>query len=302
MPATAAAAVIGLGTAGCGGGGGNGGGGTGGGSARSVSINAVQGARQTRNLLGIAVTFGFGGTPARQSSGRATATTAARSATRIAAWARQNTLKSLQKGAATRQAGEVIFDETYQLYSTFEESDTAFRLNYFRDAAATQSAGFISLATQGDPLTFPLTFVLNYNLTAGEEPGSGRLNIRVNDENGETTRVSGTVSDSATGVKTEFDLTFVDFGNSTTGDIRVADSDGAVEFRNLAIGADGSFSADLVYGDVQGLLTEAADGGGTLTLDDPAGPVVCVWDAAGAGTITLPDGSVQTISDFDDEA
>lgn len=299
MPAaTAAAAVIGLGTVGCGGGGGNGGGGSGGGTTRSASINAVQGARQARRLLGLALTFGFGDTGQRQ-SGRAA--TAARSATRIAAWARHNAVAALTKTGATRQGGAPIFDEQYNLYYTFEETLTAFRLNYFQDANATQPAGFISLQTQGNPESFPLTFVLQYNLTAGEEPGNGRLNIRINDENGETTRVTGTVSDTVTGVKNEFDLTFEDFGNRTTGDIRVSDDDGAIEFRDLAVAEDGSFTANLVYGDITGVLTENADGGGTLTLNDPAGPVVCQWNEAGAGTITLSDGSVQTISDFDNE-
>ena len=268
----------------------------GGGTTRSVAINAVQGARQTRSLLSLALTFGFSG---RSQSGRAV--TAARFSTRLAAWARHNTVAALTARGASRQADDVIFDEEYQLYYRFVETDTSFRLNYFQDAAATQPAGFISLNTQGDPEQFPLTFVLDYNLTAGEEPGSGRLTIRVNDELGESTRVSGSVSDTVTGVKTEFDLTFVDFGNSTTGGIRVSDNDGAVEFRNLLVDTDGSFSSDLVYGDITGSLTEDADGGGRLTLNDPAGPVACVWDANGAGTITLSDGSVQTISDFDNE-
>jgi hypothetical protein len=283
--------------AGCGGGGNDNG--TGGGTTRSAAINAVQGARQVRSLLGVGLSLSFGETRQRQ-SGRAT--TAARSATRIATWARQNTLKALQKGAATRQTGDVFFDEQFQLYYRFVETDTSVRLNYFRDANATQSAGFISLATRGNPERFPLTLVLSYNLTAGEEPGSGELNIRISDENGETTRVTGTVRDTVTGVRTEFNLTLEDFGNRTTGDIRVADSDGTVEFRNLVFGEDGSFTADLVYGNATGHLTEDADGGGTLTLNDPAGPIICEWNAAGAGTIRLPDGTVQTISDFDNEA
>ena len=64
---------------------------------------------------------------------------------------------------------------------------------------------------------------------------------------------------------------------------------------------DGSGSAAIAFKGLTGTVRIAPNGSGDLTLNDPRGPVTAQWNAQGQGTLTLADGMVVPIADFDAE-
>jgi len=193
----------------------------------------------------------------------------------------------------------VEFDEAYGLYSQFATTseENKFRINYFKDQQGRENAGHFELELIGSTETYPFTVKLAFDLTAGNEPGSGNFEIVA--QSATRARVTGTSTDRLTGDKTTFDVT-VDGERVTNSRLSLdpaGDGDN-LTIENLNVAADGTVTADVVSGDQRGTV-RAADGSGELALGEGSGRVVCAWDAAGRGTVRDVAGAVVNIDDFD---
>lgn len=267
----ASALVLGGALAGCGGGGGNNNNNTGNSlsTSRSASVETVQSARSAIASLVSARRFG-GGSAARS-----------------------------RKAHLSRQQG-LQYDEEQGLYYSFTQTgETTYQINYYRDQAGTQGAGFVRYTANGQTGA-----VLEFDQQGGEEPQRGTLTITSTDSSGESGRVRGSITYSLTGNVLTFDLSYSQSGN-TTGSLSSSDHGSTVQFTNLVIGTDDSLDADVTFTEsnssITGHITQDATGAGVFTLNNPegSGSYVARYDANGAGTLTYPDGTVENISDYD---
>ncbi len=260
------AAVLALLT-GCGGAGSGGGGGARNATV-SASINAAQGARRAQQLV-------------------------------------QGSLSALGGlNAAGRQTGDdLTFVDALGLYVRTRTSLTSIRADFFTDAEGRNGAGHAEARPRGSLTGFPLTLALTYEATAGAVPGTGAFSVVLNDAGAQSGSLSGSLVDRVTGLTTQVDLSYAYMGTQITGSLIVKDDDGDVTFRDLAPDAAGAggFSATLAFGAIPGAIRQEADGSGSLTFNDSAGPLSARWDVSGAGTVTRADGAVRVVSDFDTE-
>ena len=200
---------------------------------------------------------------------------------------------------STRQQGDIEFDEDYGLYSRFTTSGngTSFRIDYFTDAAATRSAGFTEVRlVSGNPGTYPFTYRITSNITAGNEPVEGTATFTFTSAT--SGRYSGSYTDRTTGERTTFSASFNADGY-VVDELEVNDDGRTLDFSNISFQEDGSLTADLSTEGLTGTVRLAGDESGTLTINTTSGQIVATWNAAGVGTIRYPDGTVINISDFD---
>jgi hypothetical protein len=275
----AAAGVLGMALlAGCGGGSGSNNGNNGG-AGRAAAVTAVRGARGASTRLAGNPVGGLGQQGAALSR-------------------KVSAVTRLRQQAVTRQASEISFDEEYGLWTKLDENapENKLRILYFRNQAATQPAGFFEMTFQGDPEQYPLTVALNFEITAGNEPGRGTANITMNSET--TGTFTGSFTDLQTGETVTFNLTIGANGMST-GSFALAEDGVTYQFKNVVLNENGALNADIEAPGLNGNLVVNGDESGTLTLNLAEGVLTANWNTAGAGTIRLPNGSVQNIADFD---
>ncbi|MBC8137296.1 MAG: hypothetical protein H8F28_15560 [Fibrella sp.] len=252
-------------------------------SARAAVIDSVKGARKAANLFGSPSDV-FGRSVSERNAGM----TLSR---RIIVYVQ------MAKKERTRQAGP-IFDETSGLYIVIADTESGLRLNYFEDAAGTKLAGFLEI-TDVDDRSVQMIF----NLPKGQQASQGTLMVVSHNEEGTSGTMKGDLTDPNSGDKVAFDLIFRPGSSpediSISGNFSVTDADGTIAFQNMAADEDGSMSADILWNGVPGELNSNADGAGSLTLGAGSNELRAEWNAAGAGKITLPGGTVVNITDFD---
>jgi hypothetical protein len=268
VAAIAGAALL----AGCGGGSSSNGGNNGG-TTRSAAITAVRGARGASTRLALNPSDFVG-----QTEGLTRKVNALR---------RQQPTDS-----------ELSFDEDYGLWTRLGDSgsEDTLKILYFRDQNGTQPAGSFTLKFEGDPEALPLTIRLNFEITAGKEPGRGTSTIVLNSEN--TGTFKGTFTDLQTGETVTFDLVFTENG-TTAGEFTIAEDDQQYKFKDIVLQEDGRMVANIEATGLTGAIGVNADESGTLTLTTAQGQTTANWNAAGVGTVRLPNGSVLNVADFD---
>lgn len=287
--------------AGCGGSNGDGGNS---GDTRAASINAVQGARRLLTLFYIGSDLtgtGTGGDARTGAPGRAAA------AAKIARWSRERVTQAFQARRsvrtgqkAGRQTGDGLqYDPDLGLYyQQTSATDTSLRYDYFSDQTGQAGAGFLEFNFPDNPDAYPQTATLNYQITTGEQPGSGTVRFQVNNPDDLSSRTTGNITNPETGVRTTFNLSTSASG-ALSGTVQVSDNDGSVTFSNFDLSSENGYRADLRTGDGSGQVVENGDSSGTLTLSGSRGTVSAAWNPDGAGTLTNVDGSVETVTDFD---
>lgn len=252
-------------------------------SARAAVIDGVKGARKAAGMFGSPSQI-FGRSVDKQSAGMS-------AARRIIVYSR------FAKTGKTRQAG-LQFDETSGLYLGFAEVENGFRLNYFEDAAGATPAGFVEFNEVNET-----TIQMVFNLPKGQQASTGTLTLVSGNAEGTAGSIKGDLSDPNTGDKVVFDIAFAPGtgaeDSNVSGSFSVTDADGTIAFQNLSADDDGSMSADILWNNVPGTLTGNADESGSLTLGNGSNALRAEWNAAGAGKITLQDGTVVNIADFD---
>ena len=248
---------------GCGGGGG---GGATPASLRAASINAGQGARRAVRLVDVV-----------------SGVTAGRSIT------------------GGRQSGDLPQDSVTGLYYQDDALLNGYRRRFFTDAAGANGAGAITATLRTLPTQFPLTARVSYQVTAGNVPGTGELDVTVNDAEANSGTVEGQVQDHGTGLNNRLNLAFTEQGKSITGTVSIRDDDAVVDFTNIVPGGTG-FTATLRHQEVSGSITQLQDGSGNLRFDAASGPVLCSWTAAG-GALYTPSGATasEVIPNIDTE-
>lgn len=276
----AAAAILGMALlAGCGGGSGSSG--NNGGSGRAATVTLVRGARGASTHLAGNPVGGLGQEGAALSR-------------------KVNAITRLRKVTATRQVGaaDVSFDEDYGLWTKLDDNapDNKIKILYFRNQAATQSAGFFEMTFQGNPEQYPLNIAINFDITAGKEPGHGTATINMTSET--TGTFTGSFTDRQTGETVTFELVLGENGMSN-GSFSLTEDGVTYQFRNVVLNENGAMNADIQAPGMNGTLVVNADESGILTLNIAEGVLTANWNAEGAGTIRFPNGSVQNIADFD---
>jgi hypothetical protein len=276
----AAAAVLGMALlAGCGGGSGSNG--NNGGAGRAAAVTAVRGARGASTHLAGNPVGGLGQEGAALSR-------------------KVNGVLRLRKASVTRQVGvtDVSFDEDYGLWTKLDDTapDNKIKILYFRNQAATQSAGFFEMTFQGNPEQYPLNIAINFDITAGKEPGHGTATINMTSETAGT--FVGSFTDRQTGETVTFELVLGENGMSN-GAFSLTEDGVTYQFRNVVLNENGALNAEILAPGMTGNLVVNGDESGTLTLNIAEGVLMADWNAEGSGTIRFPNGSVQTIADFD---
>lgn len=252
-------------------------------SGRAAVIDSVKGARKAAGLFGSPSQIA-GRSVEKQNAGML-------AARRIIVYAQ------MAKKERTRQAG-LTFDDASGLYLGFAEIEGGFRLNYFEDAAGATAAGFVEFKEVNDN-----TIQMVFNLPKGQQASVGTLTLVSENEEGTRGNMKGDLTDPNSGDKVVFDLAFQP-GNeaedvSVNGSFSVTDADGTIAFHDLVADDDGSMVAEILWNGVPGELVGNADESGSLVLGTGSNALRAEWNASGAGKITLANGTVVNIADFD---
>ena len=264
VSAIAAAAL-----AGCGGGGG----GTAAGLTKAAAkTHALQAARSIRNSVSLAAM-----------GGRLTAMVATRS---------------------VRRDAQTPDPTTGYFYSSTTNADGSTTVSLFTDAALTVSAGTVQISaptwTGGVSGTFPATYKLTWNVTAGQFSGvKGTMSITVTSADGRHELVHEALSD-AVGETETADLT--DDNGTVGGTQQTQLADGSNEHSTITAGSGSTSSTAAVTFDdgSQGTATEKSDGSVDATVQGQAtsggGTVAATVSttATGGDQVQYSDGSQST--------
>ncbi|GAB4451676.1 MAG: hypothetical protein OHK0029_01280 [Armatimonadaceae bacterium] len=271
IAAASAGFLFALVSAGCGGSSSGGGSNTPGGNTRAAAVQAVQGVRQASGVLAF-----------RSANSEASVSRAVRKGVRLN-----------QITRAEDDNGMTGFDEEQGLYYQMQVSEQGFRINYFRDQARTQSAGYFEIVSVNETTTR-----LSFRISAGLEPVNGDMTMQITNAETGAGRITGNIQDIRTGERIIFDLTMGDNG-SLAGNFTVNSAEGQIAFRNIIGSENGGIKSDIAIGNLNGTVEQNADESGVLRLTDATGTYVAQYNAAGQGTIKLPNGQVLNIADFD---
>ncbi|MES2460288.1 MAG: hypothetical protein V4671_06875 [Armatimonadota bacterium] len=200
-------------------------------------------------------------------------------------------------------------DTEYNLfYRTTLGENPDLRFDYFEDAAASRPAGYFNGNFEGELGEFPLNITLKFDVTKGNRPEKGDINLRLTSATNGT--LEGIVTDYTSGDTIELDLAYralddtaVGMAILTPGPLNHRTGDKPIYFTNFVAHADDTFNGNLKVGTGAGVPTGTVfvddDNSGNLQLQVTGGTLRADWDDDGKGTIRFPDGATQSIADFD---
>lgn len=279
--------------AGCGsGGGGNAGGGGGNGGGGASSSDSSRQAASISTVQAVSILVDGGGFFGGAASGRSAAASGEIKISDVIAAMNRST--QLHGGMRTRSTSLNYLAGYNLYYSASLVSSNQASLQFYTDAAGTQSAGYgtINLASSSSA-------TLTYTLTAGTFPGSANLSITVN-SGGSSGSLSGTIYDSLTGASYSFNPININ-GSTLTGSMSVSSGGLTVTLNNINCNLNaGTLSANYTVspGNWTGTVNVNSDGSGSLSLNDGSGTTNVQWTASGSATITFPDGSQTTVQNI----
>lgn len=275
LGAIIATSVISLIAVGCGGGGSNNSSSL---NTRKAAINTVKATRQ------MAETFELNNVNVDEEEGLTKRVT--RAVVRHAKVARANDIPDHE--------GEG-YDEDEGLYYRVSLTPQGFKVVYHEDEARTRPAGYIELNIPDDSRVY---FI--FRMDKGREPIWGDLELKYDNAESQAGRLTGWIEDPRTEDRVTFDLR-LENNDMASGNITVRTDGKTLQLNNIVRSFERRITANIAFVGLTGSIAQEEDGSGVLTINDRGGVLKAEYDTNGKGKITLPNGQVVLIDDFDSE-
>ena len=224
----------------------------------------------------------------------------------VALWKRQAALVVARPGA--HRDTTTSYDSSLGLwFKSTSNADGSARVDAYTDEALTHNVGYFAVDApkwSGQVGTLPASVHLSYNISAGEHPGSGSIDVTINSLNSDTGSItSGHLKASQKDAKANQNATYDLALSSTgiTGPVRFTNSAGWTQLDlNAPLDTDTTAAITSSYG-MKGSLVLHTDTSGNLSLTNTSGAALLTmdWNADGSASITYPDGSTKTIDNVD---
>lgn len=211
--------------------------------------------------------------------------------------------KATAQNVPTRVGG-LTYNAILNLYSTpLQMSGNSAAINYYTDAAGTQAAGALTITQTSTSSystaysAYPATITAKMELTAGNLPCSGTMNIVYSDANGANS-MTGKLTLTRTSVDVNINMTLTS-NLKVGGSISMQESGATISLTNIAGDLASPLTCDVSvapYGWTGSGTFSLLDGTFSMNMNTTTGRATAAPDSSGNLAISYADGAKETVT------